>query len=79
MSMITVTPGAARQLAALLDEHQVPRHLVLRVVADDRSHLDVFLESPQAEDITFGSQGREVLAIDAAAAQQLSGTTLHLS
>ena len=76
--MITVTPNACAALAELLEESQVQTHLVLRVVADDVGDLDLSLESPQLEDTVFNFRGRNVLAIEPAACQMLSGTTLDI-
>ena len=76
--MITVTPNACARLAGLLDDRVVQQHHVLRVVADRDNNLELSLEAPQLEDTVFSYQQRNVLAIEPAAAQLLSGTSLDL-
>ena len=76
--MITVTPNACAALAELLEESEVQTHLVLRVVTDESGELELSLESPQLEDTVFNFRGRNVLAVEPAACQMLSGTSLDI-
>lgn len=76
--MITVTPTACAILADLLAESAIASHLALRVVADEQDHLDLSLESPQPEDQVIRHRGRNVLALEARAAEKLDGRTLDI-
>ena len=76
--MITVAPSACAALAEILDEGDVQRHLVVRVVADEQQNLELSLAAPRIEDAVFSYRGRNVLAVEPLAAELLAGTSLEL-
>ncbi|MFG0286079.1 MAG: hypothetical protein ACF8R7_16805 [Phycisphaerales bacterium JB039] len=75
--MLTVTDAAKAHLATILDENNIPQDQSVRLLTGPNG-LGLAPDMPKEEDASFDHDGRTVLVIEPAIADQLDGRTMDV-
>jgi Fe-S cluster assembly iron-binding protein IscA len=73
--MLTVTEAASAHLAQLLEQHDLPEDVAVRLVSEGQG-IALEQDSERAGDTTFQHEGRTVLLLDADLSRLLDENTL---